>query len=280
MSAVFEALASRRADRAFCDGCHRPRGRDGLGCADCHGAVGNFGVRNGLLALDLDGPVRGPTGMAGDRAAHETAASDYLASADLCGTCHEVDGPGPFRESPYAHWRASTAAARGETCASCHLEEREEQPIADFDGLTARPGLIHRAVGPDDGAIAAPLYGRVPIAIVIEDGRRLVTIDNRSNGHAFPDGASFLRTVDVVIRTEGRTVRSIPLASELSGGPLPSDRARAVPRGVPAGEVMRVPIAEGDEVCLVVERYRADLLEALGLEAEAAGFTTCAEGPG
>src|SRR5687768_10011755 len=74
-SSLFVALRDR-ADTALCESCHRP-----IGCIDCHTAVGNEAVNNGLMIWDRDGPVRGPTGVA-IGAPHATARSEYLESSD------------------------------------------------------------------------------------------------------------------------------------------------------------------------------------------------------
>jgi hypothetical protein len=263
VSPVFVAMRERVEGPELCDACHRPRSHEGVGCLDCHAAAGNAGVKNGLAILDLDGPVRGPTGKADSRAPHATKRSEYLTSADLCGTCHEVEGPAGFSESPYTHWRSSPAAAQGLTCSTCHLPDREPAPIAALPDLSPRAGRVH-----------APIIDREARLHAQIDGDRLnVDIDNRAGGHHFPDGASFLRQVDVVVTSGGEVVRRIPLAAELlfDGRPtvLPTDADAVRIRGVPAGtirtETLPVP-EEPIEVCLETRRHRPEVLDALGLE--------------
>lgn len=43
-----------------------------------------------------------------------------LRSASLCGTCHEVTGPGVFQEPTTTEFRA--ASQDDAACASCHFE--------------------------------------------------------------------------------------------------------------------------------------------------------------
>lgn len=258
-SEVFRALREESGAAALCDACHRPSGKDGVGCLDCHAAAGNFAVKNGEMILDPFGPVRGPTGAVDPRAPHETRASPYLASADLCGTCHQVEGPGVFQESPYTHWSASGAPP----CQSCHFPSRPPAPIADLPGLEPRVGRSHRAAGPDDhGEVAAVLYRRAARLRFVPGG---LEIDNTDAGHHFPDGASFLRQLDLVVTSDGEETLRVNLAAQLVGWDRP---ARS--RSVPAGEVARYA-AEGDRACFERRRYRPELLASLGLDPALAG---------
>jgi hypothetical protein len=229
-SPVFRALRDR-ADTDFCDACHRP-----IGCIDCHAAVGNEAVKNGLMLWNEEGPVRGPTGVA-PGAPHATRRSEYLTSSDLCGTCHQVEGPAGFAETPYTHWLHSPAAARKQTCSDCHTTHRRTVP-----------------------------YG---------EGARLVLgetlrIDHSEGGHHFPDGASFLRGVDVVLFDEGVEVDRVPLHAELDDGSrpvvLPTDGVLHVrQRGVEAGTVREMEVQEADSACFELRRFRVEVLDALGL---------------
>jgi hypothetical protein len=199
-SKLFLALRDR-AGTEFCDSCHRK-----ITCIDCHAAVGNEAVKNGLLIFDRDGPVRGPSGAA-PGAPHATERSEYLLSADLCGTCHEVAGPAGFSESPFTHWRSSPAAARNVTCRECHATHRRGVPYGEGVRLSFRGDAL--------------------------------AIDHSEGGHHFPDGASFLRDVALVARGAGREER-IPLGAELfsNGTPvlLPTDADEVLLRAVPPGE--------------------------------------------
>jgi hypothetical protein len=230
-SKLFEALRER-ANTPFCDSCHRK-----ITCIDCHAAVGNESVKNGLMIFDRDGPVRGPSGDA-PSAPHATARSEYLLSSDLCGTCHEVAGPAGFSESPFTHWRSSPAASRNLTCRECHVTHRRGVPFGEGVRLSFR-------------------------------GEALV-IDHSEGGHHFPDGASFLRDVAIVGRSDGAAVERMALGAELfsNGAPvlLPTDADEVVLRAVPAGE-SRIAFerAKPGTFCIEVG-IRADVLAELRLE--------------
>lgn len=240
-SAAFVALrAARPGDSAFCDGCHRPAhgSDDGMGCASCHAAVGNTEVANGRLLVDLDGPVRGPTGDA-PGAPHATVRSSFLGSSDLCGTCHEVRGPPPFREHPYTRWRASAAAAAGVGCPDCHLGLAPGTPGPR--GARA----VHAPVGfrtPDDAAVEALLRAGLEVDGPWVEGDAVeLTARARIDAHAVPDGATFARRIELVVTAtlaDGRWVRwdgaDDPGLCVSSGALVPA-RAGGLGRGPCAG---------------------------------------------
>ena len=227
VSPVFLAMlphveASWGADaRDTCVGCHQPdHGPDhAIGCVSCHAAVGNREERDGLLLVDLGLPVAGPFSDPVPTAAHGSRQSDLVASPSLCGTCHEVSGPRHFVEQTLTEYRASPAAAAGETCATCHFP-RTDVGAAALGGPTDRPLADHRAVG------FAPV--RLASALTLElsgasDGRSFdVRLTNTGAGHHVPTGVSFLRDiyVDVILTdatgAEHLTPRAIDLRSHLT----------------------------------------------------------------
>ncbi|MBI4819751.1 MAG: hypothetical protein HY791_25985 [Deltaproteobacteria bacterium] len=200
-SEVFVALRDQVAERngaelkEFCNGCHdRPeRLGDGLACVSCHAAVGNQGIENGRLILDLDGPVRVPSDRPMD-SPHAVKASEFLLSSDLCGTCHDVSGPKAFEEHPYLHWSSSPAAERDVSCADCHMAPITGDP--DSRDTLERRQVTHAVLGLGRSTESATeLLAR---SIRIEAPRRVgdtveVELESVASGHSLPDGASFLR---------------------------------------------------------------------------------------
>ncbi len=152
----------------FCLRCHTPRGlfagratpadgsaldRDdlmGVTCAVCHRLVDPRtpeagwlakalppGLGNGMMVLDPAYVMRGPYGddPRVRMRPHGARRSAFLASGDMCGTCHDVSNPlqasDPKTEPPhvyghiertYSEWLLSAYAARGEAgkCQACH----------------------------------------------------------------------------------------------------------------------------------------------------------------
>jgi hypothetical protein len=209
-SELFRALVARAdaSARAFCDRCHAPRGASGargVACVTCHTAIATRGVSNGrLIAGDGDEMLGGfdarPT------SAHASRRSDFTRSPELCGTCHEVAGPGAFVETPYTEWASSPARAVGVTCVDCHMADdpgvsgaRRATGPAATDG-PPRALSDHRFVGPEHPRAGELLRHAASLSLVevSRDERSLrveVTVSNRNGGHALPSGARFAREV-------------------------------------------------------------------------------------
>src|SRR5688572_11122565 len=90
-----------------------PRSLKGVTCYFCHSVDGIEGTHNNPLRLADDLLMRGPFADAAPNAAHASAYSplhdrDQLASADLCGTCHDiVNDRGTHLERTYSEWQGS-----------------------------------------------------------------------------------------------------------------------------------------------------------------------------
>lgn len=278
LALVDEAQRTWKAG-AFCLGCHRPAGgtEAGLGCLTCHAAYGDLGPGDGALLLDEGGPVR--AAAESGRAPHAVAPGGFLVSADLCGTCHQVEGPGPFREGPLDHWRASPAAARGDTCQRCHMRSGE-------GAVTHRPvGLV----GGSAAEVQALLSSAVRLSVAGEGDEAVATLTAVADGHPTPDGGSFLRAVWLDLEVDGAVVATSWLSARLMAGArevvLPTEADRAEPRGLAPGEVrsLRAPAGARARACLRFQRYPPALVEVLGLEPAEAGpvvDVACAEYPG
>ncbi len=275
--AVFRALRARAVEElgapsgAFCDGCHRPAVGTGFGlsCVSCHAARGNLGTANGRLVHDLSGPVRG---TASTPAPHQTAEGGFLQSSDLCGTCHEVDGPRGFSERPFSHYQAGSAAREGLRCQDCHMSAVPGVP----DEQEQRPAQ-HWLKGLDDPEPAQLLAAGVELRIVDASAQEIsVELHNRFGGHDFPDGASFLRALWLEVSEDGRPLGRRPLTAQLlsEGQPvvLPTEADAVEHRGLGPDErrVERFARAGAGTIgtisaCIRFQRYAPEVLQALGL---------------
>ena len=255
-TALFSAIEAEGPAEA-CASCHRPAAPEqhsGLACTTCHAAVGNAGVGGGQLALDLRGPVRGPTGAPGGP--HDTAQSAFLTDAELCGTCHEVDGPPGFVETTFSDWQDSPAAAAGQGCLSCHFED-------------------HRLVGLQ--AEGAALIRRT---MDLEVNDQHVILHNRSLGHAVPTGAAWSRALSLRFDTGEAVPLSPKLRRDGHAVDLPLDADAVEDRAVPAGGAVRAPWpAAARAVCLTYSPRSPAVAAALGLEAPPAEAVVCADRP-
>ena len=75
---------------------------------------------------------------------HESIQSDFVQSAELCGSCHDVfNYPGLRIEEAYTEYSSSPAKDMGLTCQDCHMgsvpaavSSRPVEPIAVVEGKT------------------------------------------------------------------------------------------------------------------------------------------------
>lgn len=221
-SDLFVALRARETPvrQRFCDTCHRP-GADlggtphGLGCDTCHRATGNRETANARLIVDRDGPLRAP--YPSGRAPHTTRAHAFVASAELCGTCHEVRGGGAFEEPVFTEWSASPARRAGTTCAACHMPARA-------DGIARHD---HAFLGPDHPR-ASELPSRSTRVVVAAREADTVTVEvhNDNPAHTLPSGARFAREVWVTVEAldaRGAVLPALGGAPRIDFGDVPVD---------------------------------------------------------
>ncbi|MFO7561543.1 MAG: multiheme c-type cytochrome [Enhygromyxa sp.] len=232
----------------FCVRCHAPAAvalgltEDGLNLAElpqrhrgvtcwfCHQADGIDGTHNNPLMLAFDGLMRADVPAPLEPQVHGVARSelfsrDSLASAKMCGSCHDIVTPaGAHIERTYAEWLASFYSdARPDdpdrpqlyalTCNDCHMR-RSTGPIAEFPGVRGdRDRHSHMFVGVDvaitdfpDAELGPQLRAEQRAAIeevrktslcaslcVREepDGAELtVWLHNEAAGHSWPSGAT------------------------------------------------------------------------------------------
>lgn len=287
-SPVFNALLPRveaswgRAAKERCVSCHSPGhgGDDTIGCVSCHGAVGNRGEANGALVVDLDAPLASMTRVVSNDA-HTVRPRRLLGSAALCGTCHEVHGPGLFNEHTLTELRASPGE---DSCITCH--EAKSHRFAGVD--PAWGGSVTERAEADEQARA--LWAKsLELELRATPGGVEVVLRNPGR-HAVPTGVAMLRDVRVDLEVRGalrldlprvidlraRVLRGeevVPLvtdASRIEEGALLAGASRTFTWSPPAG-------AHGPLELRAVVRARAvrdEVLRALALEERAAEVTT------
>jgi len=286
-----EAIRERGADmEGFCNGCHLPE--PGITCVTCHAASGNRGTKNGLLIVDLDGPVRGPFDHPDSAAPHDVRVSGFIESSDLCGTCHDVDGPPGFHERPFEHWTRSPAASRGVICQTCHMgpvpgdptATRRTGSAASLPDLPVRSLSEHHPIGLDDDDPVPLMSAALRLSIEVASPSLVnVRVENKGDGHPLPVGASFLREIWVSLSVDDLAIEGAPrwLSTRLtkngvevaspSGATEQIDnaipplgmRTFAIPAAVPAGARI--------QACVRFRRYRPDLIDQLGVSRDEIG---------
>ena len=140
----------------------------GVSCAACH-----------VRGWRRYGPPRrdGSTDPAPPGTPHDGAIfSDAFQSSEFCAACHQFEEPaanGKPLENTLSEWRESPAAARGQTCQSCHMPDRAHLWRGIHDPETTRRGTA--LVWERQGHPAAPSF-RVRLGLAnVGAGHRLPT---------------------------------------------------------------------------------------------------------
>lgn len=292
-SPVFQALLPRveaawgASARQACVSCHAPAhgGDEVVSCVSCHGATGNRGEKNGALVVDLELPLASTkTRLHND--AHAVAPRGLLTSASLCGTCHEVHGPGLFDERTLTEFRSTDGE---DSCLSCHgVGGAEGHRFAGVDPAWGAP----ESVRADADARSRALWAKGLTLSVEPEGQGVrVTLTNQAR-HAVPTGVAMLRDVwvELEVRDErggafdvprlfdlraglerdGLAVALITEASRISSGALEPGASRSMPWTRPVGVTGALEV----RAFVRARAIRDDVLEALELQARGAEVTT------
>jgi hypothetical protein len=196
-----------------------PQKLHGVTCFFCHTVDAVNGTHDNPLALSGDITMRGEYSDPVANAAHPAAYSalhdrTQLASAPLCGACHDIVSPqGAAIERTYADWQASlfSHAGVGDTCSECHMEELPLgdglEPIAQAPGVFARKYHVHSFLAVDEPttpALPAPPSSEsslqdflnttvsTALCVVQQDGNGAirVIVDNLAAGHSVTSGSA------------------------------------------------------------------------------------------
>lgn len=152
---------------AFCGSCHTPIGvwtglvpphdgsemddisKRGISCDFCHSIVAVDHVVNAALQVSPGDIKYGPKEES--MAPHGFAYSELHRSAEICGTCHNVNHPLndlPL-ETTYTEWKGGPYAEEGVICQDCHM--------TPTPGVTKNPGMAAR-VGPEHEHVATHFF--------------------------------------------------------------------------------------------------------------------------
>lgn len=199
--------------KAGCNGCHAPisflvgdvpppkpemksRANESVSCDLCHtisGFAGDTPFNFNYMSNPGDGKTKyGPRGT-GNSPEHKIIQSDFMKTAEFCGTCHnEKDPYGVWVKSTQLEWKEGPYSKEGVQCQNCHMTKAE--------GYTATMGnkypdawqhLFHGAHDP--GKIKGTIELRIhPDIREVEPGgvvKFTVALFNQKTGHKFPTGS-------------------------------------------------------------------------------------------
>lgn len=199
--------------KAGCNGCHAPisflagdvpppkpemksRANESVSCDVCHtvsGFEGDTPFNFNFISNPTDGKTKyGPRGT-GESPEHKIIQSDFLKSADFCGTCHNEKSPyDVWVKSTHLEWKEGPYSKQGVQCQDCHMTKAES--------ITASMGnkypdawqhLFHGAHDP--GKVKGTIELRInPDVREVEPGETVkftVALFNQKTGHKFPTGS-------------------------------------------------------------------------------------------
>jgi Cytochrome c554 and c-prime len=192
-----------------------PQSLKGVTCYFCHSVDGVEGTHNNPLHLASDDVMRGEFMDPVPNAAHRSIYSplhdrDRLESAQLCGTCHDIENDHATRiERTFEEWQGSVFAQPviGTTCGQCHMDQSTNlEPAAQAPGVFSRRLHSHRFPGVDLPLRPAPgedalrtavqtfLDTSLQSALCVRGtptGAQIqVVLDNVAAGHRWPSGSA------------------------------------------------------------------------------------------
>jgi len=198
--------------KAGCNGCHAPvaflagdvpppppsansRANESVSCDVCHTITGFQGdVPHNFNYVSEPGKVKyGPReGLVSP--AHETQKSDFLRSADFCGTCHnEKDPYDIWVKSTHLEWKAGPYAKEGVRCQDCHMTYAPGRNASMSKELpNVAQHLFHGAHDPGKvrGVVELRIHPDIREAEPSERVKFTVALFNQKTGHSFPTGSA------------------------------------------------------------------------------------------
>jgi hypothetical protein len=193
-----------------CNGCHSPmaylagdlppqkpsegtRANESVSCDVCHTITGfsgdtpfnfNYIVQPGNIKFGPKEGVNSPH--------HQTQKSDFISSAEFCGTCHnEKDPYGIWVKSTQLEWKEGPYAKQGVVCQDCHMPKAMAKSATMGKKDFVAQHLFHGAhdKGKLKGAIEIRMH---PDQREVEIGEKItikVQLFNGKCGHKVPTGS-------------------------------------------------------------------------------------------
>jgi hypothetical protein len=270
--------------KAGCNGCHAPvaflagdvpppkpeaksRANESVFCDLCHTITGFKGTTpHNFNWISEPGRTKyGPReGVASP--AHDTKKSDFLGTAEFCGTCHNEMSPyGVWVKSTQLEWKEGPYAKEGVPCQFCHMTRAAGKVASVAPSVPdAWQHLFHGAHDP--GKVRGTIEVRIhPDTRELEPGERAkftVALFNQKTGHKFPTGSAEERVVWLHVEAkdakgniyhlpvdkkgftgEEYTIAADVLAYQDMGIPLNLPDFKGIQRdGVPTGDrIFRLP---------------------------------------
>jgi len=197
--------------KAGCNGCHAPiaflagdvppplpsknsRANESVACDLCHTVTGFAGdTPYNFNWISEPGKTKFGPREGKNSPEHNLMKSDFLASADFCGTCHnEKDPYGIWVKSTHLEWKDGPYAKQGVKCHDCHMTYAQGKTAAMGNAYPdARQHLFHGAhdSGKVRGTIELRIHPDIREAQPGDPVTFTVALFNQKTGHKFPTGS-------------------------------------------------------------------------------------------
>jgi nitrate/TMAO reductase-like tetraheme cytochrome c subunit len=197
--------------KAGCNGCHAPiaflagdvppprpeensRANESVSCDLCHTVTGYAGdVPHNFNWISNPGNVKYGPRETMNSPAHQGAKSDFLGTAEFCGTCHNEKSPyDVWVKSTHLEWQEGPYAEEGVPCQKCHMTTAEAATASMGQVYPdAWQHLFHGAHDPGKvrGTIELRIHPDIREAEPGETVKFTVALFNQKTGHKFPTGS-------------------------------------------------------------------------------------------
>lgn len=196
--------------KAGCNGCHAPlaflagdvppprpaensRANESVSCDVCHSITGYSGdVPHNFNWVSEPGRLKqgNKPGLVSPH--HDTVQSDFIQSADFCGTCHNEMSPyGIWVKATHLEWKEGPYGRDGVRCHVCHMPPAEGQSAKLAPPSLVSQHLFHGAHDPGKLAGAVELRMHPEMREVAYDDVAVVKVQlfNGKAGHKIPTGS-------------------------------------------------------------------------------------------
>jgi len=276
--------------KAGCNGCHSPiafmagdvppprpsemsKANESVNCDVCHTITGYIGdVPHNFNYVSEPGDIKVGPRDGNNSPEHSMKKSDFIGTADFCGTCHnEKDPYGIWVKSTHLEWKEGPYSKQDVKCHDCHMTYAPGVSASMGNEYSdVRQHLFHGAHDP--GKVRGTIELRIhPDIKEVEPGSKVkftVALFNQKTGHKFPTGSvedrivwMHVEAIDANGKTyhipvdkkgfegEDYTIGSNDLAYQDMGIALGDPNFKGVQRdGIPLGDrIFRMPYFDPQE---------------------------------
>ncbi|MCJ7581015.1 MAG: hypothetical protein MUP98_10835 [Candidatus Aminicenantes bacterium] len=197
--------------KAGCNGCHTPmaflagdtppplpekmsRANESVSCDFCHTVTGYSGdIPHNFNWISQPGKTKYGPREEGKSPEHKLQKSEFLGTADFCGTCHNEMSPyGVWVKSTHLEWKDGPYSKEGVKCHDCHMTYAATKTAAMGNLYAdARQHLFHGAHDPGKvrGVVELRIHPDIREAEPGDTVKFTIALFNQKTGHKFPSGS-------------------------------------------------------------------------------------------